>query len=316
MSIKGRLVKLINFGLKPLRAKLAKSKENNSFIEPFVDPRLAAKVYPYLWQQNSYVLAPPSEEQTKVEGDSLPIPREEMWLGYGRTPEEYLASGKRHIDAMKSIIADSGWSLDSATRILEFGCASGRMLRWLHDVSASRELWGVDLYEPTIIWCQRHMSPPMNFLLTTSFPHLPFEDRYFDFIFAGSVFTHIPDLDDAWLLELKRILRPGGRMYLTIHDEHNLDLIYTPERPPLREETRKFFLELLAPLNQEVALRAGEFEKIVVCRIPGQACRHGIAQVFYHTDFIRRQWGKFLKVVSTTQEAYGYQTAVLLERTS
>jgi hypothetical protein len=36
------------------------------------------------------------------------------------------------------------------------------------------------------------------------------------------VFTHIDDLADAWLLELKRILRPGGRLYITVLDKNSL----------------------------------------------------------------------------------------------
>jgi len=45
-----------------------------------------------------------------------------------------------------------------------------------------------------MLWCQQRMSPLFKFATTTSFPHLPFEDGYFDFVYAGSVFTHITDL--------------------------------------------------------------------------------------------------------------------------
>jgi ubiquinone/menaquinone biosynthesis C-methylase UbiE len=49
--------------------------------------------------------------------------------------------------------------------------------------------------------------------------------QYFDLIYCGSVFTHIDDLADAWLLELRRITRPGGRIYVTVHDKHRADLM-------------------------------------------------------------------------------------------
>ena len=50
----------------------------------------------------------------------------------------------------------------------------------------------------------------MNFATVTTAPHLPFADGYFDFAYCSSVFTHISDLADAWLLELRRIVRSGG----------------------------------------------------------------------------------------------------------
>ena len=37
-------------------------------------------------------------------------------------------------------------------------------------------------------------------------------EGYFDLVYATSVFTHIGDLWSDWLLELHRILAPGGRL--------------------------------------------------------------------------------------------------------
>jgi ubiquinone/menaquinone biosynthesis C-methylase UbiE len=75
------------------------------------------------------------------------------------------------------------------------------------------------------------LGPPFNFAAVTTSPHLPFEDGYFNLICCGSVFTHIVDLADAWLLELKRIARPGAKLYVTVHDRHSADLIMNhPEK--------------------------------------------------------------------------------------
>ena len=51
------------------------------------------------------------------------------------------------------------------------------------------------------------------------FPFLPIEDRTFDLISAMSVFTHIDETETSWLLELWRILKPGGIAVVTIHNE-------------------------------------------------------------------------------------------------
>jgi predicted SAM-dependent methyltransferase len=40
----------------------------------------------------------------------------------------------------------------------------------------------------------------------------------FDFIYAISVFTHLGEqLGLSWIQELKRILKPGGHLYMKVH---------------------------------------------------------------------------------------------------
>jgi len=90
------------------------------------------------------------------------------------------------------------------------------MIRWLARFAAECQIWGVDISARHIVSCQENLNPPFNFATVTTQPHLPFEDRYFDLIYCASVFTHIDDLADAWLLELKRVTHPGGRAYITL----------------------------------------------------------------------------------------------------
>jgi hypothetical protein len=42
--------------------------------------------------------------------------------------------------------------------------------------------------------------------------------------------------------------------------------------------------------------------------------RGAASQVFYDTHYLRQHWGGVLHVLSVTPEAYGYQTAVVLEK--
>ncbi len=118
-----------------------------------------------------------------------------------------------------------GVLLAPGDRVLDFGCAAGRMLRYFGGVADRNEVWGVDIRAEHIAWCQEHLSPPFRFATTTTHPHLPFEDNSFRFIYACSVFTHIGDLEDTWLLELRRVLRPGGRLFATVHDNHTIELL-------------------------------------------------------------------------------------------
>jgi SAM-dependent methyltransferase len=272
------------------------------------NPHLAAKFYPYRPELKSYVIraAAPPEERDDM---GLPIPPRKIRYHSGTT-EEYLSLGKEIVHHMRRILRASDFSLHPESRVLDFGSADGVMVRWWHDLAKSGEVWGVDINGAHILWCQQNLSPPFKFALTTSFPHLPFEDCYFDLIYAGSVFTHIADLDDAWLLELRRIVRPGGRLYLTVNDNNAIDCVMNRHSD---EPAVQPFLQMLRAFAEASQFTSSEFLFFTMNRTPGQG-GEGQAQVVYDIDYLRHHWGNYLKVVSITPEAYGYQTAILLEK--
>ncbi len=110
--------------------------------------------------------------------------------------------------------------------ILDFGCATGRITRQLLGVAdPDAELWGVDVHAPSIAWCAENLSPPFHFVTCTTAPHLPFRDGYFDLVIAASVLDTMVELRDAWLLELRRVLAPGGALYLTLVDRGSVEIL-------------------------------------------------------------------------------------------
>ena len=176
------------------------------------------------------------------------------------------------------------------------------MLRWLTEFAGHGEVWGTDVSAEHIVWCSQHLAPPFHFLVNTTLPHLPFEDRYFDVVYAGSVFTHIDDLAQAWFLELRRVLRPGGKLYVTIHDRHSIHLL--THALPWREVPFAAFLRH----NQDYA----EFAPTNFAMFT--LGRSTESQVFYDVESLCERLHGLFKVLSVTEEAYGYQTAVLLEK--
>jgi SAM-dependent methyltransferase len=299
-----KLLQLLSRAVPSVKEKLLAKIQEGVKEGIKTDVRLAAKFYPVEPESSSYLIAPASP--ASLDG-SLPIPPKELWWGYGQTPEQYLALGQSFVEALKGVLQTAGCPLIPGQRILDFGCASGIMVRWLQDFAAAGEVWGVDISEAHMYWCQQNLSPPFRFATSTSFPHLPFEDGYFDFIYAGSVFTHIADLSEMWLLELKRITRPGGRLYLTIHDEHTIDLILAEDAP------QNGFKDALLAADRDLQFRSRGFAMFAINRTPGAGVA-GDAQVFHHSSYIRQHWGRYLKVLSITQEAYVKQTAVLLQK--
>lgn len=229
----------------------------------------------------------------------LPVPPQDLWAGYGPDSQAYLESGRVHVDRMVEVFNGGGFDLTQAKRILEFGCAAGRMIRHLPVVAPAAECWGTDISAKHIQWCRHHLTPPMHFAVTTTIPHLPFEDRFFDSIFCGSVFTHIEDLEQAWLLELGRVLAPAGRLYLTIHDEHTVRLLDT---------TCKDYPFAKALTEHSLYTRAKQRFSMIVLG------RSDWSNVFYHSDYFHSIVPPLFRWVSHTPGAYGYQSAVVLEK--
>lgn len=256
--------------------------------------------YPYLSGSESYIIKSSKDDHELCE-QGLPIPGQDLWLGYGANIKEHMHSGKSQVEMMKSIVSEGGADFVSFKRILELGCGAGRLIRWLKPISEKAEIWGTDISSEHIYWANKYLNPPFNFATTTTIPHLPFEDRYFDFIYAGSVFTHIDDLSDSWLLELRRIVNDNGYVYLTIHDKHTLKLLN--EVPVWRESM------LSSYLNENDLFNSNKesFDMFVGMRGPD-------SQVFYDIDYFCKTVRSIFEVISVTQEAYGYQTAVLMRR--
>jgi ubiquinone/menaquinone biosynthesis C-methylase UbiE len=210
---------------------------------------------------------------------------------------------------MMSIANSSDFSLREGNRILDLGCGAGRMIRWLDKDAAQCEVWGVDINARCIKWCQQNLSPPFNFATITTDPHLPFEDRHFHFAYCGSVFTHIDDLAEAWLLEIKRVTAPGGRIFITVHDKHTVDLVMNhPDKCRSYAPRIDWFRSLLMSYDKKANFTKYDYNMFSI--YPGGP----ESQVFYDIDFLQRHWERILEVLSITREAYGFQTAILLKR--
>jgi ubiquinone/menaquinone biosynthesis C-methylase UbiE len=251
--------------------------------------------FPSSSSETSYAIGPKPKQNGK-----FPIPPRNLQLNYGVDDESYLAGGAADVSTMYRLLGDSGFEVPRAKRVLELGCASGRMIRHMIDVAPAAELFGVDIDGQQIRWCIEHLSPPIQFCHTTIVPHLPFEDHYFDLVFAGSVFTHIEDIHETWLHELGRVIRPNGRLYISISDEHTIRLM---DAYPPGDQYSSW-------LNSVPAYRDNKsnFGMIVVAR--GKD-----SQVFYHSDYFPAIVPKCFKWHSLTREAYAVrQSVVVLER--
>jgi SAM-dependent methyltransferase len=248
--------------------------------------------------------------------DGLPVPPRELWAYYCTSEDSFLASGREDCEAMAKILADSGTTLADAGVILDLGCAGGRMIRHIPAIAPKATIWGADIWSSAILWCQDHLCPPCSFAVTTMSAHLPFEDRSFGLVYCGSLFTHIDDLAEAWFAELHRVLRPGGRLYFSINDQHAVR-IFEGEGDPAayaryyeRTRGKANWDSFVAKLSRDPAyqrFRRGEAYMFTMGRSMG-------ADVMWNTEVLcqRLSWG--YRRLSVNPHSYGHQSTVLLER--
>jgi ubiquinone/menaquinone biosynthesis C-methylase UbiE len=142
--------------------------------------------------------------------------------------------------------------------------------------------------------------------MSTTSPHLPFEDNYFDLVYCGSVFTHISELADTWFLELRRILRYGGYAYITIHDKRTVELLFTDTR--YRDNEKLDWLRRkIRQFDMRTSVCSQDYASFSIGADPE-------SQVFYDREYLVQKWSRFAKVLSVTPEAYSHQTAILVQK--
>lgn len=149
--------------------------------------------------------------------------------------------------------------LEPADHVLDLGCGVGRMAvpltQYLDPEHGAYD--GVDVVPAGIAWCAARITPVYP---RFSFHHLdlrnalynpdgavsvpdaglPFEDARFDFVTATSVLTHLPPEDvAAYAREIARLLRPGGRCFLSLflmNDAARRNLAAGTGRPAFRPD--------------------------------------------------------------------------------
>lgn len=154
--------------------------------------------------------------------DGRPMPPRDLIVSVSGGPSEAWFSERGQSDANRfaSLAARYGTSLDSGADVLDFGCGSGRIARWLAPdvIAGGGRFFGVDLNPRSISWCSRHL--PGEYAVNRLQPPLNFPSAAFDLIYAHSVLTHLTEpVAKAWLAELSRLLRPGGLAIVTFLDE-------------------------------------------------------------------------------------------------
>jgi SAM-dependent methyltransferase len=230
-------------------------------------------------------------------------PTELIWRATGqRDAQRFDNSGRLSVADYSRALGVIGASYAHYSRILDFGCGCGRVLRWLDDLPSEVELHGCDIDADAIAWLSENI-PHARVVRNDGLPPLPYPDDFFDLVYNYSVFTHLPEVyQDRWLAELNRVTRPGGVLLLTVSGDHP-------------------FAGFIASLR-EAGADPGKWDRVYrngrMVYVEDDSWTGGPFPDFYHSAFhppryIFEHWTKFLELKAyITRGARDFQDLLIL----
>lgn len=242
----------------------------------------------------------PRRQLLDADRSQIPEPRDREGY-YGDNHFNYWASGARDLAQIAAFMNTHRLAYDS---VLDFGCASGRMVRHYHYSRLFGAVAGCDINRLHVDWCAHYLPSEIVPFQSTSMPTLPLADNSLTLITAFSVFTHIEAFEDAWLMEFRRILRPGGIAWITVHSDRTWREVN--EHWPLYNAIKGF--PEFASQNPRTAVPRDR----MVFR--WHEAKSYSANVFYSGQYIRRRFGQFLEIMDMFPAIPGYQDIVVMRK--
>lgn len=192
--------------------------------------------------------------------------------------------------------------------ILDLGAGCGRILS--HFLSEGSTMAAADV-DPTAIRYLQGAFPAVQSAVNQSTPPLPFPATRFDAVYAFSVWTHLPiALQDAWLVECARVLRPDGLLLISTMGYHALRLLREGNNPlesdwhsvnddDLRDSGAIYYEYPIFGQDDEL--------------FSGISASYGVA--VHDPDYIRRAWSGAFDVLEIVEGAFReHQDLVVLRK--
>lgn len=115
----------------------------------------------------------------------------------------------------------AGASPATSPAVLDFGCGIGNSIEHLHAALPTATLHGADPSSASIELAVAAHGQSASFTVIDG-NRLAYADAAFDVVFVACVFHHIaPAQRLHWMRELRRVLRPSGRIFIFEHNVLN-----------------------------------------------------------------------------------------------
>jgi SAM-dependent methyltransferase len=134
-----------------------------------------------------------------------------------RTAIGYYAIGSRIFHSIRQL---SNWQfggLQNVYTFLDFACGYGRSTRFLVQELPPERVWACDIYAEAIRFQKRYYG--VNGVVSVPDPADFPKSQKFDFIFASSFFSHMPESSfGLWIETLRNLLTERGILVFSTHD--------------------------------------------------------------------------------------------------
>jgi ubiquinone/menaquinone biosynthesis C-methylase UbiE len=105
--------------------------------------------------------------------------------------------------------------------LLDFGCGPGTSIPYFRMALASARILAADISRLSLMEAEARHGPAASYLPIEG-SSLEIEDGEVGLGFAACVFHHIPPAEhQAWLKELRRVIKPGGGLIIFEHNQLN-----------------------------------------------------------------------------------------------
>ena len=152
----------------------------------------------------------------------------------------FAAVGRNASDDIESALVRIGRPMASHRSVLDFGCGCGRVVAPLAKRYPNIGFSGTDVDTEAIEWSRAHL-PAITFQTNGPLPPLSYADHEFDLVYCISVFTHLSsEHARQWLPELRRVLRPGGTLLVTVHGKQTWSSLPAERRSRVEREGHLF----------------------------------------------------------------------------
>lgn len=236
----------------------------------------------------------------EVDGVRMPgFPDEQLQRNtVGSAGEQALREGLVFVSAVKKHADQLGRPVNAHTRVLDFGCAWGRILRCLLRDCRTDNLQGVDV-DPAFIETSRALFPYSKFDRINPLPPTSLANSSFDLITAYSVFSHLAEHASlAWIKEFARLLSPRGILAVTTQRRDFIEYCRS-----LRGQEHEFgWHRVLANafVDTDAAYAAYDAGEYLYAPTGGGPSRPAdfYGEALIPEAYVRRHWAPFLNFVA------------------